>query len=112
MAGIEESGWVGIPQQIFVEWALSDSIPLPTWQRLQYLALGRCDATGIAVFRKGELAKLIYGGPDKHRNLKHGINIAVNYGVLDPESCRSFLRVPEQVLRSAPPGGRYRRRVA
>ena len=106
-----ELDWVGLPQYVFIEWALDGKIPLPAWQRLQYLALGRCDETGVATFRRGELAKLVYGEPDKHRNLKHNIDAAIKYGVLEPDSCRSFLRVPDHVLRSGPPSKGYRKRV-
>ena len=106
-----EPDWVGLPQHVFVEWALNGKMPLPAWQRLQYLALGRCDETGIAVFRRGELAKLIYGEPDKHRNLRHNIDMAIRYGVLGSDSCRLFLRVPDHVLRSGPPRTGYRKRV-
>lgn len=99
-----------MPQHVFVDWATDARVPLPAWQRLQYLALGFCDDTGIASFRPGELAKLLYGGPDKHRNLTHHIDSAIKYGVLGTDSCRSFLRVPEYVLRSAPSAG-YAKRV-
>lgn len=106
-----ESPWIGIPQHVFLDWALDTKIPLPVWQRLQYLALGRCDESGIAIFSRGELARLVYGGPDKHRNLSHQIEMAVNYGVLHSASRRSFLRLPDEVLRSAPSAG-YLKRVA
>ena len=107
-----EPTWIGLPQHVLVEWALNSGVPLPAWQRLQYLALGRCDETGIAIFGRGELARLIYGGPDKHRNLAHGIDTAITYKVLAADSCRSFLRLPDHVLRSAPPSARNRKRVA
>lgn len=105
-----EPCWVGMPQHVFIDWATNAKIPLPTWQRLQYLALGRCDDTGVASFNTGELARLVYGGPDKHRNLTHHIDSAIKYGVLGADSCRSFLRVPDYVLRSAPSAG-YAKRV-
>lgn len=107
----QESSWIGIPQQVLIDWATDTRVPLRAWQRLQYLAMGFCDETGIATFRRGELAKLLYGGPDKNRNLTHHIETAVRYGVLDTDSCRSFLRVPKHVLRSAPPRAGYRKRV-
>jgi len=99
-----------MPQHVFIDWATDTSVPLPAWQRLQYLALGFCDETGIASFRRGELAILLYGGPDKHRNLTHHIDLAIRYGVLGADSCRSCLRVPRHVLRSAPSAG-YAKRV-
>lgn len=99
-----------MPQHVLIDWATDPKVPLPSWQRLQYLALGFCDETGIASFGRGELAKLLYGGPDKHRNLTHHIDLAIKYGVLGTDSCRSFLRVPKHVLRSAPSAG-YAKRV-
>ena len=106
-----EPSWVGIPQQVFIDWALNAGMPLPVWQRLQFLALGYCDESGIAAFGRGQLAKLIYQGPDKHRNLTHHIDIAIGYGALHVDSSRRFLRVPDDVLRSAPTAG-YLKRVA
>jgi hypothetical protein len=105
-----EPCWIGMPQHVFIDWATDAKIPLPTWQRLQYLALGRCDDTGVASFKRGELARLLYGGPDKHRNLTHHIDSAIRYRVLSRDSCRTFLRVPEYILRSAPSAG-YAKRV-
>lgn len=106
-----EPSWIGIPQHVFMDWACDDTKPLAVWQRVQYLALARCDETGIAVFRKGELAQLVYGGPDTNRNLAHHIALAVKHEVLHPESRRESLRVPEHVFRSGPSAG-YLKRVA
>lgn len=109
MLGSLEAEWVGIPQDVFMDLACDTSIPCPMWLRLHYLALGRCDNTGIATFNAGELAKLLYGGPDKNRNLSRHINEAVRYGILHEDSSRRHLRLPDNVVRSGPSAA-YKRR--
>jgi hypothetical protein len=107
-----EPEWVGIPQDVFMDWAGDASIKYPMWLRLQYLALGRCDETGIATFMSGELAELLYGGPDRNRNLSRQIKEAVRYGLLHPNSSRRHLRLPDHVVRSGPSIAYKRRRVS
>ncbi|CPX57560.1 Uncharacterised protein [Mycobacteroides abscessus] len=85
-----------------MDWACDTNVKYPMWLRLQYLALGRCDETGIATFKAGELAKFLYGGADRNRNLSRDIKEAVRYGLLHTDSSRRHLRLPDHVVRSGP----------
>lgn len=98
-----ESEWSGQVQHVWQERALDTSAPLPTWQRIAFLALARHKADGHADFARGELARLL-GEPPKKNNLNRELRQAVQYGWLDPSSCARCLVLPPHSFRSGPPG--------
>ncbi|MCG3039286.1 hypothetical protein L7D48_01650 [Streptomyces sp. S1A] len=113
--GIEQP-FTQLYQEAFVSRALDPELKLPKWQRLAFLALGRHERNGHAVFEPGELARYLGTSdsetgeviPASAKVVDNAIRDAIKNDMLDPSSVAGCLIPPIDMVRANSGAGHYK----